>query len=175
MPQKHILLKFIIFILFNVIINNIYALSSDESKPVQIDANNATADQVNMTVVLTGNVIITRGSIYVHGDKGISSQDKDSNKIITLYGSPITFSQLQDDGQKITGQCNTFTYNTQTNLAILTGRAQIKKGKDNVSGEQITYNTKTQIYSANGLPRSGINKKQSGRVTIILDKVENGK
>ncbi len=175
MLHKHTCLTISLLCLFFGIINNSFALKDDNEKPVQIDANNATADQKSMTTVFTGNVIITRGSILVHADKGVASQDSDQENIVTLFGSPVKFSQKQDDGQLVTGQCNQFTYNSKTNLAVLTGRAKIKKGKDNITGEQITYNTQSQIYSATGIPASGISKKQSGRVTVILDQINNGK
>ncbi|MCE2706407.1 MAG: lipopolysaccharide transport periplasmic protein LptA [Proteobacteria bacterium] len=168
-------LKLAILSLCYMTISQVYALTGDETKPLQIDADNATLDQKNMTTVFTGNVIITRGSIIVHANKGIASQDANKDNIVILYGTPITFSQIQDDKQKITGQCNQFEYNTKTNLAILSGNAKIKKNKDSIISEQITYNTKTQTYSAKGLAANGVNKKQSGRVSVILDQMQNGK
>lgn len=161
--------------LFAFITNNACGLSTDESQPIKITANSGIADQKNLMTILTGNIIITRGSIVIHANKGTVHQDANGDKLLTLYGTPITFSQRQDDGQMVKGQCNQFDYNTKTNLAILTGRAKIQKEKDLITGEKITYNTKTQVYSANGSPANGINKKQAGRVTIILDQIENGK
>ena len=73
-------LKLAILSLCYMTISQVYALTGDETKPLQIDADNATLDQKNMTTVFTGNVIITRGSIIVHANKGIASQD--ANKII---------------------------------------------------------------------------------------------
>ncbi|MFN8771265.1 MAG: lipopolysaccharide transport periplasmic protein LptA [Neisseriaceae bacterium] len=155
--------------------NNIMALSTDESQPIKISAASGEADLKNKSTVLNGPLTITRGSIVVHANKGTIHQDSEDDKLLTLYGSPITFTQKQDDGTIVNGQCNQFDYNTKTNLAILSGRAKIRKGKDLITGEKITYNTKTQVYSANGLPANGINKKQSGRITIILDQTNNGK
>lgn len=175
MLRKNTLLKLLTICILYGLVNTSFALKDDNEKPVQIDANNATADQKNMTTVFTGNVVITRGSILVHANKGVASQNSEKENIVTLFGNPVTFLQKQDDGQLVTGQCNQFTYNSKTNLAVLTGRAKIKKGKDNISGEQITYNTQTQIYSATGLPANGVSKKQSGRVTVILDQINNGK
>lgn len=149
-----------------------FALKGDEIKPVQIEADQATLDQKQMETVFTGKILITRGSILIHADKGVADQNPKGDKTVTLFGSPVTFQQTMDDGQLVTGQADKFDYATQTNLAVLTGRARIKKGNDMVTGSKITYNTKTQVYSVNSMPANGINKAKLGRVTVILDQAE---
>lgn len=165
----------IIACFLTVLTNSVFALASDEKQAITISAANGEADLKNKTTVLIGPIVITRGSILIHASKGTIHQDANDDKLLTLYGSPITFSQKQDDGSIVNGQCNQFDYNTKTNLAVLSGRARMQKGKDVITGEKITYNTKTQVYSANGLPADGISKKHSGRITIILDQINNGK
>ena len=155
--------------------NNVYALSTDESKPVQITADNGVANLKSKDVTLNGPLTITRGSILVKANKGTVHQDANNDKLLTLYGTPVTFTQKQDDGSTVDGQCNQFEYNTKTNIAILTGRARMQKGKDSITGERITYNTKTSVYSAAGMPTNGVNKTQTGKVTIILDNLEKTK
>lgn len=149
-----------------------FALKGDETKPVQIEADQATLDQKQMETVFTGKVVITRGSILIHADKGVADQNPNGDKTVKLFGDPVTFQQTMDDGKLVAGQANRFDYATQTNLAILTGRARIKKGNDMVTGSKITYNTKTQVYSVNSMPANGINKAKLGRVTVILDQAE---
>jgi lipopolysaccharide export system protein LptA len=152
---------------------SVFALTSDTDKPVQISAEHGEANQQNQTTMLSNNVTIIRGSITINADRGTVALDKNGDKLITLWGSPIRFSQRQDNGEMISGQCNLFNYNTKTNLAILQGRAKMKKGSDQISGETISYNTQSQIYSANGVAANGINKKQrAGRITIILNNLE---
>lgn len=146
-----------------------FALKSDEKQPIRIDADTATADKKNMISIFTGNVVITKGSLIVHADKGVASEDKLGNRTLTLYGKPVTFVQTADDGQKIEGQGDRFDYNSKSSLAVLTGRARVKKGKNVVIGDVLTYNTKTQVYSASAGLGNGINRHKSGRITVILD------
>lgn len=146
-----------------------FALKSDESQPVEITADSATADQKNMASVFSGNVVITKGSLTVHADKGTASQDANGNRILTLYGSPVTFAQLQDDGQKVVGQGNKFVYNSKSSLAVLTGRARVQKNKNTVMGDTLTYNTSTQVYSATSGIANGVTHQSGGRITVILD------
>ncbi|MDQ5921125.1 MAG: lipopolysaccharide export system protein LptA [Pseudomonadota bacterium] len=147
----------------------VLALKSDEKAPLQITANRATVDQKSMVSVFSGDLVITRGSLIVHADQGVASQDKDGNKKLILTGSPVTFIQDLDDGGKIEGQANKFEYNSKSNLAILTGRARVKKGKNEVIGDVLSYNTQTQVYSAQSNFGDGVKKSSGGRITVILD------
>ena len=155
--------------------NRVIGLSTDDKQPIQIQANNGIANHKTMVTTISGDVVITRGSIIIHANSGIVSQDEQNNKLLTLIGSPVTFSQKQDDGNIVNGQANEFKYDTKTNIATLNKRAKIQKGKDLISGEQITYNTKTLEYSASGQAQNGISKQNSGRVNIILNELENKK
>lgn len=160
--------KYIYLCLSFVLIYHTFAIDSN-SKPIQIEANHATVDQKEMQSVFAGNVVITRGSLVVQADKGVANQDKSGDRVLDLYGSPVIFQQLTEDGKKINGQCDHFNYNTKTNLAVLMGRARVKKGKSVIIGDKLTYNTATQVYSAVSDLGNGITQKTTGRVTVILD------
>ncbi len=166
--------RLLFFLVALVALQNTYALKSDESQPIQIEANSATADQINMKTVFSGNVVVTRGSMIVHSNTAEASQDNGGYKTIHMIGTPVTFSQLNDDGEKTEGQCNDFNYNTKNNLAILTGRARVKKGDNLVMGDKLTYNTQTQVYSANSNNANGVSNVKTGRVTVILQPNQKG-
>lgn len=165
--------KLIVGLVLITAINSSYALKGDDQKPMQIDANEATLDQKNMVTVFSGNVVITKGSLVVHADKGTANQDKDGDRVVVLVGSPVTFQQTADDGELIQGQANDFNYNTKSHLAVLKGRARVKKGNNEVIGDVLTYNTDTQVYSAASPIANGLTKKSGGRITVILDQQDN--
>ncbi len=150
-----------------------YALKGDEQQPIKIEADSGTADMKQMMTVFNGNVVITQGSLVIHADKATAEQDANGYRSIILYGKPVVFEQIDNDGGKIEGQGNQFNYNTKSNLALLTGRSRVKKGNNIIIANVITYNTKTQVYSATATPSNGVNKKTSGRITVILDKINN--
>lgn len=138
--------------------------------PIKIEADHATLDQKQMVTVFSGRVVITKGSLVVHANEGTATQDKAGDRTLLLTGSPVTFVQKADDGELIEGQGNKFDYNTKTSLAVLTGRARVKKGKNLIVGDTLTYNTKTSVYSAMAAPLNGVQPtKTSGRITVILD------
>lgn len=149
-------------------------MKGDESKPLQIEADNATLDQKQMVTVFSGRVIISKGSLVVHADQGTATQDKAGDRTLHLIGSPVTFVQKADDGELIEGQGNKFDYNTKTSLAVLNGRSRVKKGKNIIVGDMLTYNTQTQVYSALATKANGLQNKTNGRITVILDGQQNG-
>lgn len=161
------------YIIYLLQISICYALSQDDKQVIEINANHAKFDQKNKTYTFNGNIIIKRGSINIYADKGIATQINESNKQINLFGNPIRFFQQQDNQEIISGECNKFFYDSATGDAILIDNAKISKGKINVRGNLIKYNTKTEIYSVEGNKSNNINNKFNDRVTIILDDVDN--
>lgn len=159
--------KQIVIFILTIFFTNVFALKGDENKKTIITADGkGTYNAKTQEATLNGNVSITRGSLKVHANRGVVSQNKEGNKIIILSGSPVTFEQLDDNYQKIQGQGNNFIYNSKSNLAILKGRARIKQNNNIVIGDSITYNTKTQVYYVTSGFDNGLNKK----ITIIIDK-----
>jgi lipopolysaccharide export system protein LptA len=152
-----------------------WALKGDESQPIQIVADHLTVDQKTMTSTFTGNVVITQGSLTAHSNSATASQDPNGYKNIHLVGTPVTFSQMEDDGQMMNGQSNTFDYSSKSNLAVLTGRARINKGGNLVMGDKLTLDTKTQVYNAISNNANGVNNSKMGRVTVILQPEQKGK
>lgn len=163
------------FILLSILIclsTSAFALKTDASQPVVITADRWTFDQKNMVSVFIGNVVITQGSLVAHANRANASQDKNGYKTVKLTGTPVTFLQLNDDGEKTEGQGNGFDYNTKNNLAVLVGRARVKKGDNLVIGDQLAYNTQTQVFSATSTNANGISSTKSGRVTVVLQPVQ---
>lgn len=150
------------------ILANAYA--TDESQPIKIEANHATLDQKQKITVFSGQVLITKGTLVIHAAEGTATQDQLGNRTLSLIGRPVTFKQKADDGEIIEGQGNKFDYDTKSSLAILTSRARVKKGKNVIVGDTLTYNTKTQVYSAVATAANGMQPtRKSGRITVILD------
>lgn len=161
----HIMVLYVLVAMLIIMSSNSFALTADEKEPLKITANFATADQKNMKTVFMGKVVIQKGSLKIHANTGIAQQNLDGSRILDLLGSPVYFTQKQDDGQEISGQGNKFIYNTKTGLMELVGRASVRKGKNTVMGDTLSYNVLTHVYSAHTEAIS----KPSGRVTVILD------
>ncbi|AUZ05494.1 lipopolysaccharide transport periplasmic protein LptA [Vitreoscilla stercoraria] len=144
----------------------VWALQSDQNQPISIEADNGVVDQGKQVTVFSGNVVVKQGSIDIRASKIEVSRTNDSNQIMTATGSPVTFKQQLDGGKGwVNGQGQKVTYQSASGLVTLSGGAKVQRGGDMVQGNNITYNTKTEIYTAAG------SKSASGsdrRVTVIL-------
>ena len=100
-PVCHYLWQIIVGLVLNLVMANAWCLKTDASQPIQIIADHLTVDQKNMVSTFTGNVIITQGSMNAHASLAQASQDSAGYKTIHMTGSPVTFSQLNDDGDNV--------------------------------------------------------------------------
>lgn len=146
--------------------SNAWALQSDQSQPIEIQADNGVLDQGKQVTVFSGSVVVKQGSIDIRASKIEVARTADGSQLMTATGSPVVFKQQLDEGKGwVNGQAQKVTYQSASGLITLIGNAKVQRGGDVVQGNNITYNTKTEIYTAAG------NKAASGtgrRVTVVL-------
>ncbi|BAK78088.1 lipopolysaccharide transport periplasmic protein LptA [Pseudogulbenkiania sp. NH8B] len=142
------------------------AEKADQSKPIEINANSGTLDQLKGHTVWEGNVVVTQGTLRVNADRVVVTRDDKGNQTVQATGKVVTFRQKMDGKDEyIEGQASRLDYTGITNTAVLTGNARVKRGEDLVIGDVITYNTQSQTYQVKGGAATGPNK---GRITVIL-------
>lgn len=155
----------------------VYALESDRSKPIEIEADQGTLDQKNQSTTFKGNVIITQGTIYIRGASVTVSRDQKGNQFMRAGGSPVKFGQTLDKGGKVDGEASNVEYASDTGVVRLTGNAKVTRGGDRAEGDTIVYNTRTEIYTVTGSKaadgRSG--GKAGKRVTVVIQPSAAGK
>lgn len=130
--------------------NWVLALTSDNNQPIHINSIQQSIDLVKNTVIITGKVVVKRGSIDIRADKVIITRSKNNAgcEILEVYGDPATFYQMQDDGKPIRGHSQKVCYDTASNLIILTGEAYLEQLDNNVQGDHITYIVEKQQIQA---------------------------
>lgn len=143
-----------------------FALESDRSKPIQIEADQGTLDQKNQTTTFTGNVIITQGSMYIRAKSVTVSKDTAGNQFMKASGSPVKFGQQLDNGGKVDGQGNNVEYASTTGVVRLSGNAKVTRDKDMAEGNVIVYNTRTEVYTVTGSKTAPT--KSGKRVTVVI-------
>lgn len=141
----------------------VWALNSDSQQPLHSESLNQSLDLQKNTTTLTGNVIVTQGSIKITSDKMVITRpDGDNNKtIIDAYGKPATFYQMQDNGKPVEGHALHLHYELSKDLVELTGDAFIKQLDSSISGHRINYLVKEQKMQA-------LSENGKTRVTTIL-------
>lgn len=168
--------KILIFVLLGLAALNASAEKADASKQATIDYDDAVANQVNQTIVLTGNVIVTKGTLRLNADKAVYKDTDDGiNVVLTAAaGKLATFRQKRDGGPDlwIEGEAQRIEYDERTSLVKLFGSAKIRQLEgarmtDETQSEFISYDNLREVFVSRNDP-SGANKPGGGRGRMII-------
>lgn len=153
------------------------AEKADASKQAILDANEVVADNVKQTMIMSGNVIITKGTLLLKAERALLKETPDEYMEVTLNagaGKPATFRQKRDGGPDlwIEGEAQRIEYDERTSKVKLFGGAKIRQlegGRmtNDIQGEFISYDSMREVFDARN-DASGTNKAGGGRVRMIL-------
>ncbi len=143
-----------------------FALESDRNQPIQIEADQGSLDQKNQNTTFSGNVIVKQGSMYIQAGTVAVSKDKSGQQHMNARGNPVKFGQQLEKNGKVDGQANQVEYSSATSVVVLTGNAKITRGGDMASGNVITYNTRTEVYTVSG--NKNATSKTGRRVNVVI-------
>ena len=126
---------------------------ADRNKPMHLEANQVSIDDANQVSTFEGNVQFTQGTMTIRGDKIVVTQSKDGFTHGTATGQPASFRQKREGADEYAeGYGGRIEYDTQNETLDLFGQARMKRGLDEVSGEHITYSSRTEIFQVHGAP-----------------------
>lgn len=147
---------------------NAFALESDRSQPIAIEADQGSLDQKNQVTTFVGNVIVKQGTIYMRANDARVTQNKETkNQVMIAHGQPVYFRQELDNNKGIAeGWGDRVEYDSAKNLVKLIGHAKVQRGGDVAQGEAISYNTQTEVYTVLG--GKAIGNKNGRRVNVVI-------
>ena len=153
-----------------------FAERADRDKPMHLEADQVRVDDSRQTSTFEGNVQFTQGTMIIRGDKIIVMQDKDGLTHGTATGQHASFRQKREGSDEYAeGYGERIEYDSKNQALDLFGHARMKMGQDEVSGEHITYNSRTEIFQVHGTPgtqtdASGkpVDMRGKGRVRAII-------
>jgi lipopolysaccharide export system protein LptA len=150
---------------------------ADSLKQAQVDFDNGHLDEVTQTRTLTGNVVLSRGTLLIKSDKAVMKESPEGYMILTLTAAPgkvATFRQKRDGGPDLwtEGQAQRIEYDERTEVVRLFANAVVKQleGKrmtSEVNGPFISYDNRTEQANVHN-DASGESKPGGGRSTIII-------
>lgn len=127
------------------------AESADRDKPVHLEADQVLIDDARQVSTFIGNVKLSQGTMLIRGDRVVVVQDKDGFKRGTAYGQTASFRQKREGlDEYVEGYGERIEYDTRAETVDFFGQARLKRDMDEVLGEHITYNAKTEIFQVNG-------------------------
>ncbi|MHB1332410.1 MAG: lipopolysaccharide transport periplasmic protein LptA [Sulfuriferula sp.] len=159
-------------LLFTLLLTGAPALAekADRSKPVNIEANSVTVDDMRKVSVYLGNVVLVQGTMVLHADKIIVHQDAEGFNSATAYGNPVTFRQKRDGTDEyIQGFADRMQYDGKPGTLQLYDNAHLKRGADELRGSYISYNANTEFFEVkSGTDSAGAPSGRKGRVSAII-------
>ncbi|WP_240098082.1 lipopolysaccharide transport periplasmic protein LptA [Thermomonas flagellata] len=130
------------------------AKTGDRNQPMDIEAAQSVCGLgANATCTLTGNVVITQGSLRVNAPKAILQQSGNDPSRAQLSGG-VALRQQLDDGTEVNATAANVDYDFKTEVVVFTGNVQLRQQRGTLSGERVVYNMKTGQVEGGG-PGSG--------------------
>lgn len=129
------------------------AEQTDKKQPINYSANTGDVNYQTKVGNLAGNVVITQGTMTIRADKIVFKQNPDNSISATAYGNPITFRQKRDGvDEYFEGYAQRAEYDGEKELLELFDRALLRRGQDEIRSNYISYNTRTELFRAEGRP-----------------------
>jgi lipopolysaccharide export system protein LptA len=162
----------------------VHAEKADARQPTNIEADRMEYDDVKQINTFIGNVRLTRGTLTMKGHKMVIRQDPAGYQYGTLYAAPgalASFRQKRDGGSNlwVEGYAERMEHDGKTDVSKLFSKAKLKrlegtKVTDEVDGEFISYDSKTEFYSVNNTS-TGISRPGAGRIKVVMQPREDKK
>jgi len=155
----------------------VQAERADAEKPTNIEADKLQYDDAKQLTVFTGNVVLTKGTIVIRGDRLVLQQFPDGKQTAVATGKRASFRQKREGiEQIINGFANAIDYDSRSETLKLTGDGLIKRIEceaaiDEITGGVIVYNAQTEQFTVDGKAPGD----SSGRVRIIIQPRAEGK
>lgn len=148
-----------------------FAEKADRDKPMQLEANKMSIDDAKKIQVLEGNVVITKGTLVLKAERIVLTEDAYGFQKGTAFAGSsgkATFRQKREGrNDYVEGEAQRIEYNSNSEVAELFQRAQIRSGEDEVRGDYIWYDAVSEKFLASA-GESRNPEAPAGRVRAII-------
>ena len=168
--QVNLPLQLLAFFALSLIALSALAEKADRDKPIEIEADTVTSNDAKKVSVYTGNVIVTKGTLVIKGDKIVMREDEMGFQHGSSYGNPTTFKQKRDGKDEyMEGSAMRIEYDGRMDKVQLFTKAWVKRGQDIVHGDYIMYDANAEYSEViGGGPRAATPATPTGRVKAII-------
>ena len=125
---------------------------ADRDKPTQLEANRMSSDDARRVSTFEGNVVLTKGTITLRGDRVVVRVDSEGFQHATVTGNPVRFRQKTDPAQ---GRPGAWTEAEAQRLEIdeknerieLFDKARVTRDQDEVRGDYMVLDQRSDFLS----------------------------
>src|SRR6201998_420313 len=155
-----------------------HAERADRDKPLNIEADNMTYDDMKQINIFTGHVVATKGTIVIRADRVEVTQDPQGYQyaVGTSAGGNLSYFRQKREGlnEYVEGTAIRIDYDGKQDLTTLTTNATVKRLQglstvmDQVHGSIITYDGQNDFYTAKAGKDVAGPGNPTGRVRAML-------
>lgn len=145
--------------------------AGDRDKPINIEADRMSLDDIKKESHFEGNVTLTQGTLMLRADRATVTQDPDGFNYATAWGKPAYFRQKRDGiDEYIEGWAERMEYDGRKDkVQLFTTARVLKGGTDEVRGDYISYDAVTEFYQVIGGGKTAASPgNPQGRVRAVI-------
>lgn len=153
--------------------NPAWAEKADRDKPVNIEADRVSVDDVKKVQTFEGNVQLVKGSLTIRAERIVVTQDDDGYQRGVATGSagalPRFRQKREGQDEYIEGEAERIEHDAKAEKTEFFNRAWVKSGLDEVRGQFISYDARTENYFVTSGPNGSRAKPGStDRVRAVI-------
>lgn len=155
---------------------SVQAEKADRDKPVNIEAERMTYDDLRQVNIFEGRVVLTQGTLTILADRITVRQDPEGFQHGTAEKGPEGFAYFRQKREGVDeivqGWGDRIEYDAKSEKADMIGRARFLRGADEVRGNTIHYDGRTEFYTVvgntPGATTGATAGAQDGRVRAVI-------
>jgi len=149
-----------------------HAEKADKDKPTNIEANRMSSDDARRMTIFEGNVVLTKGTQVVRGDRLVVRQDAEGFQFATVTGKPARFRQKGDpkEGKEAVwtdGEALRIEVDDRNEHVELFERARVTRDQDVVNGDYIFLDQRSEFFSVSAA-KGAAPTSPEGRVRAVI-------
>lgn len=150
-----------------------HAEKADRDKPVNLEADRVTVDDVKKQQVFEGNVQLVKGTLIIRAERLVVTQDDGGYQrgVATGTAAALPHFRQKREGvdEYVDGEAERIEHDARNERTEFFGRARVKSGLDEVRGQYIAYDAKSENYVVTSGPNGSRAKPGSGeRVRAVI-------
>lgn len=123
---------------------------ADREKPINLEADRITIDDVKKVQVYEGNVILTQGTLQIRASRLVVTQDADGFQKGSAIGGANGLARFRQkrEGKDdfIEGEGERIEHDARSEKTEFFVRAWVKSGLDEIKGHYVSYDALTEKY-----------------------------
>jgi lipopolysaccharide export system protein LptA len=127
-----------------------FAERADREKPINLEADRISMDDVKKVQIFDGNVVMTQGTLQIRTNKLVVTQDADGFQKGSAQGGAnglARFRQKREGKDEyIEGESERIDHDARNERTEFFVRAWVKSGLDEVKGHYVSYDALTEKF-----------------------------